>query len=417
MKLPRRTAGALFLALPVLAILIYLLPPVQARLAWRLDFAQAYARNLLNPAGELPTPLPPPRVAVTSRPTTTPTATLPPTQTATPTPGPTQTPTPSPTPIPPAAALPAPKYEKQDINNCGPATLAMYLRHYGWEGDQFTISDLLKPQREDRNVNVEEIAYYVRTRAGWLNVVYRVGGDLELIKRLVAAGFPVMLEEAFVLDQQYWPNDDRWGAHYFLVNAYDDARQRFTGQDSFVGPDRQVSYAELDEAWKAFNRVYILVYLPGQEEQVRALLGEDWDETANRRKALEQARLETEANPDDAYAWFNVGTNQVYFEDYLAAARAYDEARRIGLPQRMLRYQFGPFFAYFHTLRNDDLLALTEYALKITPNSEEGLLWRGWGLYRAGKTAEAIASFQAALAEQPNYADARYALDYVQANP
>ena len=27
-----------------------------------------------------------------------------------------------------------------------------------------------------------------------------------------------------------------------------------------------------------------------------------------------------------------------------------------GLPQRMLRYQFGPFFAYFHTGRIDDLL-------------------------------------------------------------
>ncbi len=48
-----------------------------------------------------------------------------------------------------------------------------------------------------------------------------------------------------------------------------------------------------------------------------------------------------------------------------------------GLPQRMLRYQFGPFLAYFNALRTEDLLALTDYALDRTANSEEALLWRG----------------------------------------
>ena len=72
------------------------------------------------------------------------------------------------------------------------------------------------------------------------------------------------------------------------------------------------------------------------------------------------------------------------------AAKAYDQARKVGLPQRMLRYQFGPFLAYFHSLRTDDLLTLTEYALKITPNSEEAMLWRGWGLFRLGKRDEAV---------------------------
>jgi hypothetical protein len=87
----------------------------------------------------------------------------------------------------------------------------------------------------------------------------------------------------------------------------------------------------------------------------------------------------------NAFAWFNLGSNLVYFERYAEAARAYDQARQLGLPQRMLRYQFGPFFAYFFSSRNADLLSLTEYALKITPNSEETLLWRGWGHYRDGK--------------------------------
>jgi hypothetical protein len=32
-----------------------------------------------------------------------------------------------------------------------------------------------------------------------------------------AAGFPVMIEETFMMEESYWPNDDRWAGHYLLV--------------------------------------------------------------------------------------------------------------------------------------------------------------------------------------------------------
>ena len=99
-----------------------------------------------------------------------------------------------PTPIPERVQLTPPAYDetrdKQDWNNCGPATLALYLRYYGWEGDQFDISDVIKPTRDDRNVNVDELVYYVRNRSGWLNAEFRVGGDLDILKKLLAAGIP-----------------------------------------------------------------------------------------------------------------------------------------------------------------------------------------------------------------------------------
>jgi tetratricopeptide (TPR) repeat protein len=82
----------------------------------------------------------------------------------------------------------------------------------------------------------------------------------------------------------------------------------------------------------------------------------------------------------------------------------------------MLRYQFGPFFAYFHTNRIDDLMALIDYALKRTPNSEEALLWKGWGLYRQGKREDALNSFQEALTARPDYPDAIYGLNFVRDN-
>ena len=86
------------------------------------------------------------------------------------------------------------------------------------------------------------------------------------------------------------------------------------------------------------------------------------------------------------------------------------------LPQRMLRYQFGPFITYWNLGRIDDLSALADYALEITENSEEALLWKGWALYRQGKRQEAIDSFQAALDAHPNYGDAQYAINYVYNN-
>jgi tetratricopeptide (TPR) repeat protein len=147
------------------------------------------------------------------------------------------------------------------------------------------------------------------------------------------------------------------------------------------------------------------------------VLGLDWDEKVNRQRTLERAQAAVNASPNEAFLWFNLGSNLVYFERYNEAAKAFDKARLIGLPQRMLRYQFTPFFAYFYARRLDDLFALTKYALQITPNAEEAMLWHGWANYRNGDTTAAIADFEAALKENANYQDAKYALDFVKANP
>jgi tetratricopeptide (TPR) repeat protein len=400
----------------VLAVAAYRLPPIHDRLSWRVDFAMAYLRGLVHPIQAMPTALPKPEVEVASLPTPTPLPAVTPTSTPIPTPEHTPTSQPSPTPLPPAVSLPAPEWEKQDINNCGPAALTMHLRFYGWEGDQETITEIIKPFREDRNVNVEELAYYVRNYAGWLNVQYRVGGDLELLKKLLSAGIPVMIEETFYFDEPFWANDDLWAAHYQLVTGYDDAKKIFIGQDSFHGANQEIPYQKLDEYWQAFNRLFIVVYLPEQEATVKAILGDNWDPDANRQHALEAAQAETLADPDNAFAWFNLGANLTYFERYIEATDAFDKARELGLPQRMLRYQFSPFIAYFHTGQIDDLIALSEYALEVTPNSEEALLWHGWAMYRKGDTPQAVENFQQALVENPNYLDAQYALDFVRGN-
>ena len=52
---------------------------------------------------------------------------------------------PSPTALPPSVQIENDCHEPQGWNNCGPATLAMVLRFYGWTGDQYAVALGLLP--------------------------------------------------------------------------------------------------------------------------------------------------------------------------------------------------------------------------------------------------------------------------------
>jgi tetratricopeptide (TPR) repeat protein len=159
-----------------------------------------------------------------------------------------------------------------------------------------------------------------------------------------------------------------------------------------------------------------VIYFPQFEDEMKSLLGADWDPSMNRQIALDAAQADTVQNPTDAFAWFNLGSDLVYFDRYEEAALAYDKAREIGLPLRMFRYQFGPFLAYFHSNRNEDLLVLTDYARGITEMSEEAWLWYGFGLYRNGDYNGALKAWQKADKINPNFFEdqARKAMQLVQ---
>jgi tetratricopeptide (TPR) repeat protein len=390
----------------LLAVLILQIPVVRAAVSWRWEKLNLYVKNVVDPPGPVPTalpvtPAPPTHTPAATRVVSTPTATAPPTST--------------PVPLPAQVSLTSPAWEKQTPNNCGPATLSMAMTLYGWDGDQQDIAAQIKPILQDRNVNPEEMIYYVRNYAGWLRSEYRVAGDIGLLKRLLAARYPVIIEGTTSLDPNdaLGPNDDLWAAHYLLLTGYDDAAQTFTVQDSYHGADLTVSYAQLERDWKPFNNVYMLIYLPEEEEELRVILGPDWDPDYNRRRALELSEAAAAADPGDAFAWFNLGSNLVYFERYDEAGLAYDKSRELGLPLRMFRYQFGPFIAYFQANRNDDLLVLADYARGVTEMSEETWLWYGWGLYRKDDRQGALAAWNKALSIRPGYVDAQYAIDFV----
>ncbi len=381
----------------LLAVLIYQIPYVKSVLSWRIEKFMIYTKNVIDPVGPVPTALP-----ITPQPvTSTPTSTATPVVELTPS----ITPTATLPPLPAQASITSPAFEQQTPNNCGPATLSMAMHMYGWEGTQADIASFIKPVTGDRNVNPEELRYYVRTQAGWLNLEYRVGGNLELLKRLIASNYPVIVETVTSLDPNdaLGPTDDLWAAHYLLLTGYDDNTQEFTIQDSYHGADLKISYTKLEEDWKAFNNMYMVIYFPQFEEEMKTLLASNWDPSLNRQNALTLSQAATIENPTDAYAWFNFGSNLVYFDRYEEAALAYDKAREIGLPLRMFRYQFGPFLAYFHSGRVDDLLVLTDYARGITDMSEEAWLWYGYGLYQKGDYAGARKAWEKADSINPQF--------------
>jgi hypothetical protein len=387
---------------------IYQIPSVKFNLEWRIDAALGIVRGWIFPHDVLPTPS---GVAVIKTPpihVSSPTSDVLQSVTS-PTPGPT------PIPLPESVMLPSPEWEKQDWNNCGPATLAIALRFFGWEGDQFEISDLVKPDRGDKNVNIEEMIYFVRNRAGWLEADFRVGGTIETLKRFLAMGYPVVVEKGYVIVSD--GPDNGWAGHYMLLTGYDDSRQVFVGQDSFIGPDREISYTDLEVAWKAFNHVFMYVYPVADPAPLESILGPDFDVDVNRERALARAQRKIELDPEDEFSWFNLGSNLLYFERYIEAADAYDTALILGLPWRFTRYQFGPYIAYFHSGRTEDVIALTEATLQRTAKAEEARLWQGWAYYRLGDVGAAIDDFRTALIINPNYLDAHYALEYLGVGP
>jgi len=335
---------------------------------------------------------------------------------------------PSPTPIPteaptavrfptgaPRNSLPAAAriygllHQQQTWNNCGPATITMALSYYGWRRDQAFAAERLKPNREDKNVSPEELASFVEEESN-VKAIVRMGGTLDLLKLLVANEFPVVIETGAMFEAYDWIG------HYRALVAYDDAYDVFYFFDSFLGVGDaaqgvSISYADVDTHWQAFNRTFIVVYEPQREALLRELMGRYWDEEEAALIAFETAQIEARRQPQNAFAWFNMGTSLVALERYQEAATAYDQANRTGqLPWRMHWYQYGAFAAYFHVGRYDDVMSLVRINQNNARELEETYYWQGMVQEAGGKPQAAAASYRRALAYNPNFDAARQAL-------
>lgn len=305
--------------------------------------------------------------------------------------------------LPPQVSLQGVKWEAQWWNNCGPATLGMYLSYYGREDGQRLIAPTVKPDPEDKNVSPNELAAYVSSIG--MNVIVRENGTLDQLKQIMANEMPVIIETAFDPPRA----KQGWMGHYKLLVGYDEAQ--FTFMDSYNGPDQKISFADVDNDWRAFNRLYLIVYPQEKEEIVREIVGGDWDDRVMYENAVARARAEIQANPKDAFAYFNLGASLNGLAQHKQAAAAFDQARLSKLPWRMLWYQFGPYRAYYEAQRYDEILALADATLRSSDNLEESHYYRGLALQALGRDAEARAAFESALRYNKNFRPAQEALD------
>ena len=418
----------------VLLIGIYFIPPVHSRLAWRLDSLRTQIRYLIKPPDEavfLPTQQSAIQTVVSATmyaAIQTPSASA---QISTPEAGPTPIPTITTTPLPVTVMLNGVKYEHQHgrLNYCGPANFSMALTYWGWNGNRDVIGKAVKPSDKDKNVMPYELQDYITDNVPGVTSVMRYGGDINLLKRMVSGGFPVVVEKGIYevdVNGKYG-----WMGHYAFVTGYDDVNQQIIYQDTYQpdpeknpGPNRKIGYDEFSEGWRAFDYVFVVVYPVGKQNDVITLLGPLADEQQAARHALDVAQTESQtlSGIDRFFAWFNVGTSYIALFEYADAAVAYDfafsvyadlDANNSTRPYRMMWYQTGPYKAYYYTNRFADVINLADTTLNDTiaePVLEESLYWRGQAFYMAGKTDLAVKDYRAALKVHPKWAAATQAL-------
>lgn len=386
-----------------LGTMVLTLEPV----AHRLEALRAQVKYALSPPQQVVfvpqgqiTP-PPATAEPTGRPlpTLTPTIALVTPDAPTVTPTTTVAPTLTPTPLPAQANLDGILHMFQQWNNCGPANLAMALTYWGWKGDQRGPAEALKPNDRDKNVMPYELESYVDEMEG-LDAVVRVGGDPSMLKAFISAGYPVIVEKGFEGE-----GFDGWMGHYQVVSGYDDAREVFTVQDSYKGPNLAIPYDQMVRDWRAFNYTYIIVYPNERRQQVLDLLGlhayDNYNShTAEQRSVAEAVDL---SGRDLYFALFNQGVNRVALQDYAGAAAAFDAAfanyeqlPEKERPWRMMWYQTGPYFAYYFTGRYSDVIILATQTLDAMsePVLEESYYWRARALLAMADEPAAIADLE-----------------------
>ena len=427
-KLPR---PLLWILIGILALIgLYNLPPIHSRLAWRVDNLRTQVKYYFNPPDEAifqPSAPITPALSATQTPSPIPEKTF--------TPLPTLTPTIIPTALPEEVDLEGVVYVDQHNrwNYCGPANLTMALNFWGWEGTRDDVAKAIKPGvaevkdfiqagKTDKNVMPYEMVDFVNEQTEF-HALSRQGGNENLLKNFVAAGIPVMVEKGYY--EADYTGKVAWLGHYQFVTGYNDQEAYFIVQDTYNdGPDFHIDYDHFKEGWRSFNYIFIVVYPTERTQDVVNLLGLWHDESWARQHALEiAAEEENQLEGNDLFfAIFNQGTSLVKLQRYAEAAAAYDRAfalyAELGQddtqrPYRIIWYQTGPYFAYYHTGRYQDVINLADNTLNETisqPTLEESLYWRALAEYALGDYETAYADMLETVRLNPNFSPGLYYL-------
>lgn len=234
--------------------------------------------------------------------------------------------------------LPAAKWVPQSFNNCGPAATSMVLQYFGYNVSQEETKAHLRTNPDDKNVFIREISNYLRNDYGIQNKVL-IGGNLQVIKTLVQNGVYVVVED--------WLHPDEDIGHVLIIRGFDDNEGVLVADDSYFGVGQKYSYKLWDESqWKPYNREYMPVYKSENEELVKSIVGENWDEKTMYQNSVDANLEDIKQNPDDMYAWFNLGSNYFGLGNFEKAKEAFEKSQSLGWPKRILWYNIDPVITY-----------------------------------------------------------------------
>ena len=298
------------------------------------------------------------------------------------------------------------------VNQSGANSLDLLLRFWG---SIEAGSDQVLPGRNNIvSITPFNIVKFVDANTN-LRAISRVGGDINILKRFVAAGFPVIVERG--IDGAAVDGDSKWIGTYDVVNGYDDTQKSLSILSSYRarGVYTYISYGSFEQQWRAFNYQYLVIYKPVQEEMVNQILGYQANTDENYRQAAQKASVDAYNSiyiRDEFFAWFNRGINLTYLHKYPEAATTFDQAFSLykkipesELPWRMFWYQSDFYQAYYGVDRYQDVIDLATMIISGpgNPETEISYYWRALAEEKLGQKVNAMQDLETSLRINPKF--------------
>ena len=234
-------------------------------------------------------------------------------------------PGPEPKAAPASAVIAEMNHVWQSLNNCGPASVVMALSSFGLDVSQETARLPLRGPNILSGMGPQKVDGWVNANFG-LRSVWRNNGTNDLLRRLVANGFAPMVTQ--------WMQDPRVSriAHWRVVRGYDDAAATFYVNDPMLGHMVPLSYQWFQNNWQPFSYRYMVIYDPKDEALLRAIVGDDWNDTRMRKNFYERTKTEAYAQ-DTSAAWLAYGEASYGYGSFKEAVAAFERGMTLGSVQ------------------------------------------------------------------------------------
>lgn len=317
--------------------------------------------------------------------------------------------TPKPVRKPQVKLIPAPdshylqgiRHEFQRLNNCGPVTTNMVLGYYGVDLTQDYTAGKLRPNPLDVSVSTIEMVTFADVEYGFAGHV-GWGGNMQLLENLIANGIPVIVLQP--LD----PTSDI--NHFRLVHGYDRKNQTVTVSDSYLGRNLVWSYEYFRGLWDQRGYSYTLIH-PKKDQALVNAITERYqdDEETRRRDGLIRVQKFVDSEPNNPWAWLQLGQTLYRRDRYQEALKAWNRANELGLPEKALWYAPWPAQLMNEVGRYAEARELASTVLANNPGSSEMYYERARAAQEMGDMRAAREDLERAVSFAPYHPKFRMA--------